>query len=64
MKLTDVKVSLDPLVRVGVTHLPRDSVSDPIKEIDGPIIDTNCKHVCCECVSFLKKKSDATYGFS
>ena len=56
MKLTDVKVSLDPLVRVGVTCLPRDSVNDPIKEIDGPIIDTNCKHVCCECVSFLKKK--------
>jgi hypothetical protein len=63
IKLTDVKCSLDPLVRIGVTRLPRNSVDDPIKEIEGPIIDANCKHVCHECVSFLRKKGDATYGF-
>ena len=55
-KLTDFKCSLDPLVRVGVTRLTRNSVDDPIKEIEGPITDANCKHVCHECVSFLEKK--------
>ena len=55
-KLTDLKCSLDPLVRVGVTRLPRNSADDPIEEIEGPIIDVNCKHVCHECVSFLEKK--------
>ena len=54
--LTNVKCSFDPLVRVGVTRLPRNSANDPIREIDGPIIDANCKHVCHECVSFLEKK--------
>ena len=56
IKLTDVKCSLDPLVCTGVTRLPRNSADDPIKEIDGPIIDANCKHVCLECVGFLDKK--------
>jgi len=56
IKLTDVKCSLDPLVRIGVTRLPRNSADDPIKEIDGPIIDPNCKHICHECVGFLEKK--------
>ena len=56
IKLTDIKCSLDPLVRIGVTRLPRNSADDPIKEIEGPIIDVNCKRVCHECVSFLGKK--------
>ena len=56
IKLTDVKCSLDPLVRIGVTRVPRNSMDDPIKEINGPIIDENCKHVCLECISFLEKK--------
>ena len=56
VKLTDVKISLDPLVHIGVTCLPRKSIDDPIKEMDGPILDKNCKHVCHRCVSFLKKK--------
>ena len=54
--LTNVKCSLDPLVRVRVTHLPWNSVNDPIREIDGPIRDANCKCVCHECISFLEKK--------
>ena len=56
IKLTDVKCSLDPLVHIGVTRLPHNSADDPIKEIDGPIIDTNCKHICHECIGFLEKK--------
>ena len=56
IKLTEVKCSLDPLVRIGVTRLPRNSMNDPIKEIDGPIIDASCTHVCQECISFLEKK--------
>jgi hypothetical protein len=45
IKLTDVKFSLDPLVHKGVTCLPWSSLDDPIREIDGPIIDVKCKHV-------------------
>ena len=56
VNLSDVKVSLEPLLRVGVTRLPRNSVNDPIKEIESPIIDENCKHMCHNCVSFLKRK--------
>jgi hypothetical protein len=56
IKLTHIKCSLDPLVCIGVTHLPRKSVDNPIMEIDGPIIDENCKHVCHECISYLEKK--------
>jgi len=56
IKLTDIKCSMDPLVRVGVTRLARKSVDDPIEEIQGPIIDTNCKHACQECISYLEKK--------
>ena len=56
IKLIDIKCSLDPLVRVGVTRLPRKSADDPIEEIQGPIIDMDCKHVCRECVSYLEKK--------
>ena len=55
IKLTDIKCSLDPLVRVGVTRLPRKSADDPIEEIQGPIIDTNSKHACQECISYLEK---------
>jgi Pyruvate/2-oxoacid:ferredoxin oxidoreductase delta subunit len=55
IKLIDIKCSLDPLVRVGVTRLPRKSAYDPIEEFKGPIIDTNCKHACHECISYLKK---------
>ena len=56
IKLKDVKCSLDPLVRVGVTRLPRKSADDPIEEIQGPIINKNCKHACQECISYLEKK--------
>jgi len=56
IKMADVKCSLDPLVRIGVTRLPRNSVDDPIKEMDGPIVDASCKHMCHECLSFLEKK--------
>jgi len=56
IKLSDIKCSLDPLVRTGVTRLPQNSTDNTIKEISGPIIDTNCKHACYECVTFLEKK--------
>ena len=56
VQMTDVKCSLDPLVRVGVTRLPRCSIEDPIKEMDGPIVDAKCKHICHECIRFLEKR--------
>ena len=31
-------------------------MDDPIKEMEGPILDENCKHVCHICIGFLKKK--------
>ena len=55
IKLNDIKCSLNPLVRVGVTRLPRKSADNPIKEIQGPIVDMNCKHVCRECIGYLEK---------
>jgi len=57
IKLSDIKCSLDPLVRTGVTRLPRSSTEEPIKEIHGPVIDANCKHVCHKCITFLTKKT-------
>ena len=56
IKLTDMKCSMDPLVRIGVTRLARKSADDPIEEIQGPIIDTNCKYVCQECINYLEEK--------
>ena len=56
IKLTDIKCSLDPLAQVRITHLAQKSLDDLIKEIQGPIIDTNCKHTCQECISYLEKK--------
>ena len=54
--LADIKCSLDPLVRSGVTRLPRTSADDPIEELQGPIIDSNCQHACHECIRYLEKK--------
>ena len=56
IKLTDMKCSMNPLVHVGVMRLARKSIDDPIEEIRGTIIDTNCKHACQECISYLEKK--------
>ena len=55
-KLSDIKCSFDPLVCIGKTRLPRSSADEQIKEIHGPIIDSNCKHVCHKCITFLSKK--------
>ena len=57
IELANVKCSLDPLVRVGVTRLPRKSAEDPIEEIQGPILDKNCKHACRTCISYIENKT-------
>ena len=54
--LANIKCSLDPLVRPGVTRLPRNSANDPIEEIQGPILDSNCKHACLDCIRHLENK--------
>ena len=56
IKSTDMKCSMNSLVHVGVMRLARKSIDDPIEEIRGTIIDTNCKHACQECISYLEKK--------
>ena len=57
IELANVKCSLDPLVHVGMTRLPRKSAEDPIEEIQGLILDKNCKHACCNCISYIENKT-------
>ena len=51
----EVTCSFEPLIREGVTRLERKSIHDEIKEIEGPILDSDCKHICKDCIKFLKK---------
>jgi hypothetical protein len=39
----------------GITHKERKSSSDPIVELDGPIIDDRFKSICKPCISSLQK---------
>ena len=39
-----------------VTRRERQSSLEPIKKIDGPVMDSNCSRVCMDCVGLLKKK--------
>jgi hypothetical protein len=50
-KLSEAKCDLEPLVKadMGITRLERFSDSDPIQEIKGPILDSNCPYVCMTC---------------
>jgi hypothetical protein len=51
----EVPCSFEPLIRQGVTRLERKSIHDEIKEIEGPILDSDCQHICKDCIKFLKK---------
>jgi hypothetical protein len=53
--LDDVDLKLDPLSVSGVTRQERASNSHVIKEIPGPVLDPDCRHVCKQCIISLKK---------
>ena len=53
--LTDVNVSLDPLIVPGITRQERANDVHEIKEIPGPVLDRDCRHACKQCLDSLKK---------
>lgn len=51
--LEDVPYSLDCLLNPSVTRKERLKESDPIDNIDGPVLDLACKEVCADCMEEL-----------
>ncbi|KAJ6540675.1 hypothetical protein B0H19DRAFT_959556, partial [Mycena capillaripes] len=45
--------SLALLIGPGVTRKERFRPSDPIEELDGPVLAEGCSHICVECETFL-----------
>ncbi|KAJ7678212.1 hypothetical protein DFH06DRAFT_916319, partial [Mycena polygramma] len=41
------------LIRPGVTRKERLRSSDPVEELEGPVLAEGCKHICVECETFL-----------
>lgn len=39
----------------GVTRRERISVLDPIDDIDGPVLDKNCSHICSSCTASIQR---------
>jgi hypothetical protein len=55
--LTDAGVDLNILKAVGLTRVERHQQSDPVMDIEGPILDPDCDKVCKTCkVSLSKNK--------
>ncbi|THU85561.1 hypothetical protein K435DRAFT_685277, partial [Dendrothele bispora CBS 962.96] len=52
--LKSLKNHLHVLEKTGVTRKQRKSASDPITEIEGPVIDHSCAHVCEPCRKSLR----------
>jgi hypothetical protein len=53
--LSEIDINLNPLMVLGVTRLERKSNLDEIKDIPGPVMDSDCKHICKKCLSYLQK---------
>lgn len=53
--LSNVKINLEPLVVPGVMRKERLQVNEAIQEIEAPVMDEDCRHVCLDCSSYLKK---------
>ena len=47
--LSDTNANMNLLVGEGFTRHPRTTIKDPIKEVDGPIIDPSCPFICTGC---------------
>jgi hypothetical protein len=41
----------------GVTRQERRSVLDPIDDIDGPILDKKCSHICSSCAASIQRNN-------
>ena len=54
MSMGRLKDNLQVLIQGGVTRLERQSRSEPIKEIEVPILATGCQRVCRTCNSSLQ----------
>ena len=55
LNLTEVKLDLSILVRTSVTQTERISEDDPIKDLNGPIMEKNLDQVCKSCYKSLAK---------
>jgi hypothetical protein len=49
VKLSESAVNLDILVRPGVTREERVSSDQPVKEMKGPVMDSNLDSICMSC---------------
>lgn len=41
--------------QAGTTRLERIAISDPVKEIEGPLLENNCHNICKDCAKCLTK---------
>jgi len=55
ISLDSISCSLTPLIRSEITRMERHAHNEPIQDIPGPVIDTECNHICTECHSYLQK---------
>ncbi|KAJ7032843.1 hypothetical protein C8F04DRAFT_888696, partial [Mycena alexandri] len=60
----DDKLDYSPLVVAGVTRRERLTKDDPIAEVDGPIFDTKCVHICVTCESALHRRVRPTFSLA
>jgi hypothetical protein len=55
VSLTKYHHSLDILKVPNVTRRERTSAADPITDIDGPVLDNKCSHICSGCASSIEE---------
>lgn len=47
--LSETNANMNLLVGEGFTRCPRTTIKDPIKEVDGPMVDPSCQFICTPC---------------
>jgi hypothetical protein len=50
--------------RSGITHKERTTDSTPIEELDRPMLDATCTHICISCENSLKKGLTSKYALA
>ena len=65
-KVSDTECDLDILTRegMGITCAERFSSKDPIREIKGPIMDSNCTKICRSCEDSLMQGLTPKYALA
>ncbi|KAF8574006.1 hypothetical protein K439DRAFT_1242971, partial [Ramaria rubella] len=56
MKKTSIDYGILTHIGHGMTRRERKESADEIQELEGPVTDANCAHVCSECSKLLSKK--------